>query len=87
MRAGVKIKEYQLVYTIQCSRCRAKLAFPVSVDSKDAVMIAKENHQWLSKGRKLYCDGCVDVLGLGDKQPKKAKEKPKKDSETIELGE
>ena len=68
MRAGADIKSGQLMYTIQCSRCRGRLAFPANIDSKDAIMKAKTNHNWRSEGRKLYCDGCTDVLDLGKGQ-------------------
>lgn len=90
MRAGVNIKSGQIMYTIQCSRCKAKLAFPANIDRKDAVMKSKTNHGWRNEGKKLYCDGCVELIGIADKQSKKPKKKPKekavKNDETIELG-
>jgi len=91
MRAGVAIKEGQLVYSISCARCKGTLIFPAELDRKDAVMKAKTRHGWQGSGREIFCDGCSDML---DDKPKKSKAKPtpksapkSSDDEVIELGE
>ena len=90
MRAGVNIKEDELVYHISCSRCTARLIFPAHLDRKDAVTKAHIRHGWKSEGKKLYCDGCSELMKLADKKSKKPKPKTKPkddDDEMVELGE
>ena len=94
MRAGVNIKEGDLAYNISCSRCTAKLLFPASMDRKDAVTKAHTRHGWKSEGKKLYCDGCAELMELADESTKKKpKPKPKieptddDDDDMVELGE
>jgi len=90
LRAGVKINECDLVYHISCSRCTAKLFFPAHLDRKDAVTKAHTRHGWKSEGKKLFCDGCSELMDLADKKSKKPKPKPKPvddDDDMIELGE
>lgn len=91
MRAGVRIEEDELMYHISCSRCKGALAFPAKIDLKDAKMKAQTRHGWKLEGKKLYCEGCSDLLD----EPKKStpKSQPEKqstddgDDEYIELGE
>ena len=51
---------------------------------------AHTRHGWKSEGKKLFCDGCSELMDLADKKSKKPKPKPKPvddDDDMIELGE
>ena len=48
-------------------------------------MKAKTKHQWKSEGKKLYCDGCSELMEVADKSLKKSKPK-KDDDDVIALG-
>lgn len=90
MRAGIDIKENNLLYTIACVKCRGTLAFPASVSNTDAVTKAKTRHGWKVENNKLYCDGCSDMLEVDKPKLKKTvkKEAPKPpddDDDCIEL--
>ena len=86
----MKINEDELVYHISCNRCTAKLFFPARIDRKDAVTKAHTRHGWRSEGKKLYCDGCAELMKLADESTK-PKPKPKPvdddDDDMVELGE
>ncbi len=82
------------MFNLQCERCRGALSFPARIDRKDAVNQTILNHGWFKQGKKLFCDGCAELLELI--KPKKkstpkpvTKTAPKKDDEDdyIELGE
>ena len=74
------------MYPISCSRCNGKLLFPDNIDRKDAVTKAHTRHNWKSKGKKLYCDGCSELMKLADEKIEKPKQKEDED-DYIELGE
>lgn len=60
------------------------------MDRKDAVTKAHTRHNWTSEGKKLFCDGCSELMELADEKAEKPKNKPKKEEDDngfIELGE
>ena len=68
MRAGMSIKENDLLYTVACFKCRGQLAFPANVSSEEALMKAKTRHGWKKEGKYTLCDGCSEMLEV--KKPK-----------------
>ena len=85
MRAGMKLKDGELLYKLSCSRCRGVMFFSASTSRKDAVTKLLVNHEWTKEGKNLYCDGCSGMLNE-DKPKTKSKKakvnvKPKSEPE------
>jgi len=92
VRAGINIKENELVWSLMCAKCRGRLIFPASVTREDAEMKAKTRHGWRGNGREIFCEGCSGITEISEKKNKNKKQpkkqQPKKENDdTIELGE